>query len=155
MRARLLGDLTRLLLFYSFFCGVMDSYSADEQAVHPYGGPASMNQDAFSFTAQHQGNQLQRQNFSQSNATALLISNDNYGDNCPAGLGHTSNAAGQLIKRLRTNSDETSQGLLPQILGLLSRASLDDQQKILLFLKGGTSLSFLLDVYCTFGEERN
>jgi hypothetical protein len=147
MRTRLLGIKFDRLLFYSFVCGVMDSYSADEQAVHPYGGPASMDQHAFSFPAQHQGNQFQGQNFSRSNTTGLLISNDNYGDNCPAGLGHTSNAAGQLMKRSRTNSDEASQGLLPQILGLLSRASSDDQQKILLFLKGGTSSSFLLDVY--------
>jgi hypothetical protein len=117
----------------------MDFYSADEQAVHPYGGPASMNQDAFSFPAQYQVNQFQRQNFSQSNATGLLISSYDYGDNCPAGLGHTANAAGQLMKRLRTNSDEASQGLLPQILGLLSRASSDHQQRIFLFLKGGTS----------------
>jgi hypothetical protein len=147
MHARLLGDLIRPLLYYSFVCGVMDSYSADEQAVHSFGGPALMNQDAFSFPARHQGNQFQQQNFSQSNATGLLISNDNYGDNCPASLGNTAIAAGQLMKRLRTNSDEASQFLLPQILGLLSRASSDDQQKIFLFLKGGTSSSFLLDVY--------
>jgi hypothetical protein len=141
-------DLILPLLFYSFVCGVMDFYSADEQAVHPYSGPASMNQDAFSFPAQHQVNQFQRQTFSQSNATGLLISNDNYGDNYPAGLGRTSNAASQLMKRSRTNSDEASQGLLPQILGLLSRASSDDQQKILLFLKGGTSSSFLHVYLC-------
>jgi hypothetical protein len=125
----------------------MDSYSADEQAIHPYGGPALMNQDAFSFPAQHQENQFQRENFSQSNAIEFLICNDNYGDNCPTSLGHNSNAAGQLLKRSRTNSYEASQGLLPQILGLLSRASSDDQQKILLFLKGGMPSSFLLDVY--------
>lgn len=103
-------DLIRPLLFYSFVCGVMDSYSADEQAVHPYGRPALMNQDAFSFLAQHQENQFQRENLSQSNATGFLISNDNYGDNCPASLGHNSDAAGQLLKRSRTNSYEAPQG---------------------------------------------
>ena len=146
-------DLIRPLLFYSFVCGVMDSYSADEQAVHLYGGPASMNQDAFSFPAQHQGNQFQRQTFFQSNATGLLISNDNYGDNCPAGLGRTSNAASQLMKRSRTISDEASQGLLPQILVYCPEQVQMISRRYFLFLKGGTSSSFLLT--CTFAEECN
>ena len=130
----------------------MYSYFADEQVVHPYGGLASMNQDAIFSPVKRQGNELQQQHIPRSNDTGHLIIIDNYGGGFPAGLEHTSNAAGRLImKRSRTYSYEAPQGLLSQILGLLSRASSDDPQNVFSPLRVVHGRPSFLT--CTFGKE--
>ncbi|KAF4630256.1 hypothetical protein G7Y89_g7891 [Cudoniella acicularis] len=120
----------------------MDSHGADKQAFQQYHVSGAANQDDFSFSMTQPSQQFNVHDFPQSGASGPSMYNGNFSHDHLAGPGNNPHAAGQLSKRVRSNSDEESQARLPQILGLLSRASTDDLHKILLFLKGdSTALS--------------